>query len=75
MLEDGENRRLAENRTQRLDLRVLAATNRPLEEEAAAGRCRKDLLCRLNVGRDAPPLRDCGPDVAQLTVHYCLARR
>ena len=71
VLQDGEIRRLGENRTQRLDLRVVAATNRPLDAEAAAGRFRKDLLYRLNVvALTAPALRERGADVAQLTVHY-----
>ncbi len=71
VLQDGENRRLGENRTQRLDLRVVAATNRSLDAEAAAGRFRKDLLYRLNVlALTGPPLRDRGGDVARLTVHY-----
>ena len=70
VLQNGEIRRLGENRTQRLDLRVVAATNRPLEAETAAGRFRKDLLYRLNVlALTAPPLRDRGPDVARLAVH------
>ena len=71
VLQDGEIRRLGENRTQRLDLRVVAATNRPLDAEAAAGRFRSDLLYRLKVLRvTAPPLRDHRPDVARLTDHY-----
>ena len=70
VLQDGEIRRLGENRTQRLDLRVVAATNRPLNDEAAAGRFRKDLLYRLGVvGLTAPPLRERGPDVARLADH------
>ena len=70
VLQGGEIRRLGENRTQRLDLRVVAATNRPLAAEAASGRFRKDLLYRLNViGLTAPPLRERGPDIARLTVH------
>lgn len=43
-----EIRRLGENRTQRLDLRIVAATNRPLVNEAAAGRFPKT-FCRLSV--------------------------
>ena len=54
---------------QRLDLWVLPATNRPREDEAPAGRFRKDLLCRLNVfGRDAPPLRDTCSSAVTVTV-------
>ena len=70
VLQDGEIRRLGENRTQRLDLRVVAATNRPLDAEAAEGRFRKDLLYRLNVvALTAPPLRERGPNVARLAEH------
>ncbi|MCY3843508.1 MAG: sigma 54-interacting transcriptional regulator, partial [Acidobacteria bacterium] len=67
VLQDGEVRRLGENRTQRLDLRVVAATNRPFDAE---GRFRRDLLYRLNVvALTAPPLSERGPDVAQLAEH------
>ena len=70
VLRDGEVRRLDENPIQRLDLRVVAGTNRPLEAEVAAGRFRSDLLYRLKVLRlTAPPLRDRGADIARLTVH------
>ena len=80
VLQDHEIRRLGENRTERLDLRVIAATNRPLDAEAAtnrpldaeaaARRSRGDLLYRLKVLRlTAPPLRGRGPDVAGLTDH------
>ena len=70
MLQDGEIRRLGENRTQRLDLRVVAAANRPLDAEAADGRFRRDLLYRLHVvGLTAPPLRERGLDVARLAEH------
>ena len=75
MLQDGEIRRLAENRTLRLDLHVVAATNRALEAESAAGRFRKDLHYRLNVlALTAPPLRDRGSDVARHAVHRWRAR-
>ena len=71
VLQDGEVRRLGENRTQWLDLRVVAATNRTLDAEAAAGRFRRDLLYRLKVLElTAPPLRDRTPDIPQLTAHY-----
>ena len=70
VLQDGEIRRLGENRTQRLDLRVVAAMNRPLDGEAAEGRFRGDLLYPLNVvGLTAPPLRERGRDVARLAAH------
>ena len=70
VLQEGEIRRLGENRIQRLDLRVVAATNRPLDAEAAAGRFRGDLLYRLNVVALAPPpLRERGADIARLADH------
>ena len=70
VLQDGEIRRLGENRTQQLDLRVVSATHRPLDAEAAAGRFRRELLYRLKVLRlAAPPLRERGPDIVRLTEH------
>ena len=70
VLQDGGIRRLGENHTQQLDLRIVAATNRPLEAEADAGRFRKDLLYRLNVVPvAAPPLRDRGPHIGRLADH------
>ena len=54
---------------QRLDLRGLPATHRPQDDEAPAGRFRKDLLYRLNVfGREAPPLRDTCSSAVTVTV-------
>ena len=70
-LQDGEIRKVGENVTRRLDLRVVAATNRTLTGEAAEGRFRRDLLYRLDVVHlHVPPLRDRGSDVARLAVHY-----
>ena len=66
----GEIRRLGENRTGRLDLRLVAASNRSLDAGAVAGRFRRDLLYGLGVVRlAAPPLRGRGPDIGRLTVH------
>jgi two-component system, NtrC family, response regulator AlgB len=57
-LEDRHFERVGETRTQTADVRLIAATNRDLEAEAAAGRIRDDLLYRLNVVEfTLPPLR------------------
>lgn len=70
-LQDGEIRKVGENVTRRLDLRVVAATNRTLAGEAAGGRFRRDLLYRLDVVHlHVPPLRDRGDDIARLAAHY-----
>lgn len=70
-LQDGEIRKVGENVTRRLDLRVVAATNRTLAGDPAEGRFRRDLLYRLDVVHlQVPPLRDRGSDVAKLAVHY-----
>ena len=67
VLQEKEVVRLGGSMPRRLDVRVVAATNKPLEEEIAAGRFRRDLHYRLNVLSIAvPPLRDRGDDVALL---------
>jgi len=67
VLEANELSRLGGNRTVPLQVRVVAATNRPLDAEAQAGRFRQDLLYRLNVHVLAvPPLRDRLSDVPEL---------
>jgi DNA-binding NtrC family response regulator len=59
--------RVGDTRPETVDIRVLAATNRVLEEEIAAGRFREDLYYRLHVVSIAlPPLRDRGEDVVVL---------
>src|SRR5262249_15708294 len=63
--------RLGGVRTQKVNVRIVAATNRSLAEEAAAGRFRADLYYRLNVFPIAlPPLRDRPEDVAPLAAHF-----
>ncbi len=63
--------RLGENRTRTADVRVLAATNRDLEQDVAAGRFRKDLLYRLNVVEILlPPLRERPEDVLRLAQSF-----
>jgi DNA-binding NtrC family response regulator len=74
VLEQREVKRLGAARPVALDVRVVAATNRNLEEEVRAGRFRSDLFFRLAVGRVwVPPLRQRPEDVALLARHF-LAR-
>jgi diguanylate cyclase (GGDEF)-like protein len=63
--------RVGEARPSRVDVRILAATNRDLEEEARAGRFRFDLYHRLNVVRlTVPPLRDRPDDIGHLAEYF-----
>jgi DNA-binding NtrC family response regulator len=71
LLQDHEFRRVGGNKMLRADLRVVAATNRDLEAEVAAGRFREDLFHRLNVVRvRLPSLRERPEDIAPLTDHF-----
>ncbi|MBA3231470.1 MAG: sigma 54-interacting transcriptional regulator [Acidobacteria bacterium] len=71
VLQDGEVRRVGENHARRVDVRIVAATNRRLEQETAAGRFRADLRFRLDVVRlDVPPLRERPGDVSLLAAHF-----
>jgi len=70
-LEDGWMRRVGSNKERRVDVRVLAATNRNLSEEVEAGRFRDDLYYRINVISIAlPPLRDREGDIRILVDHF-----
>jgi DNA-binding NtrC family response regulator len=69
-LQEGEVRRLGESGTRKTDARIVAATNRPLGSEVAAGRFRNDLRYRLDVLRiGIPPLRERLEDVPLLVRH------
>jgi DNA-binding NtrC family response regulator len=70
-IQEGEVRRVGENVARRVDLRIVAATNRNLRDEVGAGRFRQDLLFRLDVIRIAlPPLRDRREDIAEMVEHF-----
>ena len=71
VIQDGELRRVGENVSRRVDVRIVAATNRELRAEAAAARFRHDLLYRLDVVRIVvPPLRDRREDIGFLADHF-----
>jgi two-component system response regulator AtoC len=75
-LQDGEIRRVGDRETRRVDARVVAATVRDLEADAAAGRFRQDLFYRLNViAIKLPPLlerpEDVRPLVTALLTRHC----
>jgi len=71
VLEEGTFERVGDDRTRTVDVRVIAATNRDLSHEVAAGRFRKDLFYRLGVFvLDVPPLRERPEDVDALTRHF-----
>ena len=71
VLQEGEIRRIGENFTRPFDARLIAATNRSLRGEVAAGRFRQDLLYRLDVIRIAvPPLRERVEDIPLLACRF-----
>jgi two-component system response regulator HydG len=70
-LQQGEIRRVGSNHTQLVDVRVIAASNRNVEEEVDAGRFRKDLFYRLNaVSIRLPPLRERPEDILLLAKSF-----
>ena len=70
-LQEGEIRRVGSNHTQRVDVRVIAATNRDADLEMREGRFRQDLLYRLNaVTLHLPPLRERREDLLPLAKHF-----
>ena len=74
VLESGEMERVGSSKTQRVNVRMLSATNADLRAECAGGRFREDLLFRLNtVEISLPPLRERREDIPSLAGHF-LAR-
>jgi two-component system nitrogen regulation response regulator NtrX len=71
VLQEGEVERLGSAKTIKVDVRVIAATNKDLEEEIAANRFREDLYFRLKViPISVPPLRERPEDVPALVQHF-----
>lgn len=76
VLEDGHYRRVGGTQERHADVRVVAATNKPLEEEVKAGRFREDLFFRLNViAITLPPLKERLEDIPLLTDHFLRTRQ
>lgn len=71
VLQQKEFERVGDTKTVRVDVRIIASTNRDLAAEIAKGQFREDLYYRLNVITiDVPPLRDRKEDVPSLVKHF-----
>ncbi len=71
VLQESEFERVGDDVTKSVNVRVIAATNRDLEQSMVDGEFREDLFYRLSVFPvDVPPLRDRGEDIIQLAQHF-----
>jgi transcriptional regulator with PAS, ATPase and Fis domain len=71
VLQEKEIQRLGENRPRKIDVRIIAATNRNLKQDVDEGRFREDLYYRLAVITiEVPPLRDRKEDILPLARHF-----
>ena len=71
VLQEGRFERVGDETTRSVDVRVIAATNRDLQQEVASGRFRRDLFYRLSVFPiGLPPLRERADDLPRLATHF-----
>jgi transcriptional regulator with GAF, ATPase, and Fis domain len=73
VIQEQQLERVGENRSRKVDVRIIAATNRDLEKEIEAGHFRNDLFYRLSVFPiEVPPLRQRREDVPLLAAHFLM---